>query len=136
MQLPLLSYIAHLVKPSAEHIAVRDEMTERLFPCVISNDLNNGREFPQCEYGCAVAVNTMRLATLLNERTKYFIYFLENSSNDNIANVELGIALASKHIEHIIIIGGKRQHGFQAIERITYYPDWQNFKNRNFFDLL
>lgn len=128
---PNLAYIAHLSNMRSEHIDCRDEMTERGFPCIISNDLNNGKEYPHCDVSQALRVNTMRLSTLNNPRNVFFIFFIEDSTFDNIANFELGIAANS--IEHIAFIGPKLKAGHQLIETLgVHYDSWENFITRHF----
>lgn len=124
---PLLSYIAHINSPRAEHLAIREKLTKKGYPCVLSNDLNNGKEWPQCDRITGISVNQMRLSTLVNERNEFFLYFLEDSSNNPIANAELGIAMGCG-LKHVIIIGTKRRHGMQLLEGIEGYETFEDFE--------
>lgn len=136
MNFPLLAFIAHLPQLKAEHIAYRDDLTQRGFPCVISNDLNPGKEFPNQDRQQATEVMLNRIATLQNESNRFFIYFIEESTNDPIAAFELGNALAYSHTEHIILIGEKKKsaiHFSGSAERIKHYPNWQGFLANHFF---
>lgn len=129
MNLPLLSFIAHLKHPKAHHILYRDELTQRQFPCVLSNDLNPGKEFPACSIDTAAEISKNRIITITNPSNSYFIYFIDEVSELGV--LELGYAIGK--IEHICLIGPKRHNTYHFYETLNHYSDWNNFISRRFF---
>jgi hypothetical protein len=129
MTTPLLAFIAHLKQPRSEHIIIRDELTDRGFPCVISNDLNSNKEYPNCSIATALEVSSNRSETILNPSNRFFIYFIDDVSEQG--QIELGQAL--NVTEHIALIGPKRKLSYHFFTRCHHYDSWEQFISKHFF---
>ncbi len=126
----LLSFIAHLKSPRAEHYIFRDEMTARGFPCVVSNDISNpGAEYPELNTIHSKTVSEDRLNTLFDPANHFLFYFLNDTST--LGEIELGIALGLE-TEHICIIGPKRLQTYHWLPNIQHFDSCSNFFARHF----
>lgn len=126
---PFTSYIAFVKGLRPEHRQFAKELTDRGFPCVISNDVNNGREYPNCDKEQAMLVSNNRFCAVNDENTKWFILFMDEACD--ISWVELGLAYAS-NVEHICIIGSSLKNTYCCASNITHYSCWDNFIARHF----
>lgn len=125
-KLPLLSYIAHVKELRKEHLDYAEDLTQRGFPCVISNQFNNDKD-------TASEAMLNRLTTIANDSNRFVIFFIEDSAYDNIALWELGLASSYGHCEFICLIGKEKYRQFAQLPRVKSYPNWEGFIGNHFF---
>lgn len=126
--LPLLSYIANVNSVLPRHHAMADELTDFGFPCCFSNLLDGGGDDSDL-----IRYASIRRLSIVNPRNKFFIYLLDESVNNFLAGVELGLAIGNE-LTHVAVIGNKLPDniGLFKTDRVTHYSDWENFIHRHF----
>lgn len=130
----LTSYIANLNTISGKHRDIIVDMTNRGFPCILSNDINPEREYPYCSQQAAALVMTNRIETLRDSRLGFFFLFMNESERNEIAAFELGMAVQSK--AKIVLIGNKIRGSIfcssQKGDRILRYYNYEDFTQDRF----
>lgn len=121
---PLLAYIAHSVKKLPEALELQREMTERGFPTVRSEQVDEVYNSPK-----EIAEN--RIHVLSNWRNRFFFFFIDASANDTVALIEFGYAL--NHTKKVCVIGKSRTNSFMYHPKVELYDTVDNFLYRNFF---
>lgn len=134
MTLPLTSYIAHLNTINGRHREVVQDMTDRGFPCVISNDLLGvtGREYPHCSASVGRELGNARIMLVKDERLAFFFLFMNESQHNEIAAFELGLAIQTKATT--VLIGPHPRSGIHLVEdkKIVLAYDYENFLSMRF----
>lgn len=135
---PSQSYIAHLNRYNArEFLNHKQSLLDFDFPCVISNDFLNDSlgEYPKISVAQSKELMQNRLLSLADPNLKFFLYFIDHSFDNHIANFELGAAIAHD-IEHIALIGKRINSPIHCLthndDRIVHYYDMNNFMERHF----
>jgi hypothetical protein len=114
----LTSYIANLNGVTEKHRNYCEHIGEYGFPCIISNDL--------------LTVDNI-IITLRDPSLAFFILFIDDSYDNDIATFELGLALQTKAT--IALIGPKPRnalHSFREGAKIISCFDWDNFIAQRF----
>jgi hypothetical protein len=127
----LLGYIAHVNTLRPEHLTVMEDLTNRGFPTIISNYVNNHAESPNCSREDGGVASLNRCLNITNPAVRYFLLFTDYV--DDLALVEMGIAIAAD-VGVIALIGSKDlKNTFACGENVTRYSDYENFVARRFF---
>jgi len=124
--LPLLAYIARVKSYRECYKTYREDLTQRGFPCIISNELENPDQSAQ-------EIINNKFLTLTNPSNAFFLFFPEDSKDDNCAIFELGLCCAYLNTCNICIIGPRDSTKLILPTGVNYYGDWENFIYRRFF---
>jgi hypothetical protein len=118
------SYIAHVKHTTKEILSFQDDLTNRGFPCLRSNQVDENYNNPR-------ELSISRLESLNPSMNKWFFFFIEQSCNDAIALIEFGYALYKT--EHVCVIGRSRTNSFMfCTPRVQYFESIDNFFTRHF----
>lgn len=124
------SYIANVNRISQYHLDVLEDLNERLFPGIISNEIHpkEFQAYPLCSEEVARTTMENRLSMLRDPMLHFFIMFLDDSQHNEIAAFELGVSVQTKAT--IVLLGSKYRSGitiFKPIDKIVKAYDWDDF---------
>lgn len=131
----LTSYIANINQVRGYHQEYCADITDRGFPCVISNDflLDEPREYPFTSVESSLSRMEKRIITLRDPSLTFFIFFTEESQHNEIAAFELGLAIQTKAT--VVLVGPRPRnaiHTYREKSRIISCYDWDNFIQQRF----
>lgn len=130
---PPTSYIANLNRISDYHREIKQDLTDRGFPCIISNDIletPDSLEYPMCSPSAARSNITNKISTLKNESLNFFLLFIDDSLHNDIASFELGLVVNLKNC-FIVLVGPKSRYPIHFIDypvRIIRVNDYEEFQ--------
>lgn len=119
----LLCYIAHSQKYFKDAIELQKEMTDRGYPTIRSEQVDE-------QYVAPKEIAEKRVHCLSNWRNRFFFLFIDVSANDPVALVEFGYAL--NHTEHVCLIGRSRTNSFQYHPRVELFDSIDTFLSKHF----
>lgn len=134
----LQSYIANVNKVRDYHLAALDDLAERQFPGILSNEIHPKEysEWPNCPESIALETMGNRISMLRDDRLHFFLLFIDDSQNNDIAAFELGMAINNPNCL-IVLIGEQPKSAihnlsFEGRTKIVRAYDYDNFLYQRF----